>query len=71
VFRTAVKALELESERLQQEALFALADGLATGVTATIEGAARVNLACYEDALGCDFPEAAVALIEVLTGSST
>jgi uncharacterized protein (TIGR02444 family) len=67
-FRTKVKALELESERLEQEALFALADGLAMGDTTTIEGAARVNLASYEDALGCDFPEAAVTLIEVLTG---
>ncbi len=65
-FRARIKAIELESERLEQEALFALADGLATAVTATIEGAARVNLASYEDVLGCDFPEAAVTLIEVL-----
>lgn len=67
-FRAQVKSLELESERLEQEALFALADGLAMGDTTTIEGAARVNLASYEDALSCDFPEAAVTLIEVLTG---
>jgi hypothetical protein len=65
-FRARIKAIELESERLEQEALFALADGLATEVTATIEGAARVNLASYEDVLDCDFPEAAVKLIEVL-----
>lgn len=71
VFRTKVKALELESERLQQEALFALADGLSTEKSGTIEGAARVNMAAYEDVLGCAFPEAAVTLIEVLTDSST
>jgi uncharacterized protein (TIGR02444 family) len=65
-FRTRVKSLELESERLEQEALFALAEGLATNDTTTIEGAARVNLASYEDVLGCDFPEAAVTLIEAL-----
>src|SRR5579871_2216704 len=63
VFRTAVKALELESERLQQEALFALAAGLATENAATIEAAARANVAAYERVLGRTFTPAAVAAL--------
>ncbi len=65
-FRTRIKAVELESERLQQEALFALAGDLATEETATIEAAARVNLAAYQDVLGCDLTEATVTLIAAL-----
>lgn len=65
-FRTRIKAVELESERLQQEALFALAGGLTTDEAATIEEAARVNLAAYQDVLGCDLREAAVTLIAAL-----
>ncbi len=54
-FRTKVKALELESERLQQEALQALAPELATTIEATIEAAARANLAAYEHVIGRGF----------------
>jgi uncharacterized protein (TIGR02444 family) len=68
VFRARVKSLELASERLEQEALFALADGLATDDATTIDGAARVSLASYEDVSGCNFPAASVTLIEALTG---
>ncbi len=72
VFRTAVKALELESERLQQEALFALAAGLATENAATIDTAARANVAAYEHVLGRAFTAAAVAaLLGALTASPT
>jgi uncharacterized protein (TIGR02444 family) len=63
VFRTKVKALELESEQLQQEALFALAAGLATENAATIEAAARANVAAYERVLGRTFTPAAVAAL--------
>jgi uncharacterized protein (TIGR02444 family) len=45
LFRTKIKAVELESERLQQEALFALAAGLATEGAPTVEAAARANVA--------------------------
>jgi uncharacterized protein (TIGR02444 family) len=63
VFRTAVKALELESERLQQEALFALASGLATENAATIDTAARANVEAYEHVSGRTFTPAAVAAL--------
>jgi uncharacterized protein (TIGR02444 family) len=69
-FRTSVKAIELESERLQQEALFGLAAGLTTEDTATIDRAARTNIAAYEDVLGRHFTEAAATLIEALGGPS-
>jgi uncharacterized protein (TIGR02444 family) len=59
-FRTTIKALELESERLEQEALSALAAGLATEDTATVEAAARANVAAYERAVGRAFTPAAV-----------
>jgi uncharacterized protein (TIGR02444 family) len=59
-FRTAIKAIELESERLQQEALFALAAGLATEQAATTEAVARANVAAYEHALGRRLTPAAI-----------
>jgi uncharacterized protein (TIGR02444 family) len=62
-FRTAVKGLELESERLQQEALFALATRLATENAASIETAARANVSTYEQVLGRTFAPAAVATL--------
>jgi uncharacterized protein (TIGR02444 family) len=62
-FRTRIKAIELESERLQQEALFALAEGLATENAATIEAAAHVNVAAYEHALGRTLTPDAVATL--------
>jgi uncharacterized protein (TIGR02444 family) len=51
LFRTKIKAVELESERLQQEALFGLAAGLATEDVPTIEAAARANVAAYGHAM--------------------
>jgi uncharacterized protein (TIGR02444 family) len=66
-FRTAVKAIELESERLQQEALFALAAGLLTENAPTVEAAARANVAAYENELGRSFTTTAVtALLDAL-----
>jgi uncharacterized protein (TIGR02444 family) len=58
--RTAIKAIELESERLQQEALFALAAGLATENAGTVEAAARANVAACERVLGRAFTPAAI-----------
>src|ERR1700719_4572377 len=58
LFRTKIKAVELESERLQQEAMFALADGLATESAPTIEAAARANVAAYEHAVARTFTPA-------------
>ena len=63
VFRTRIKAIELESERLEQEALFGLASGLAAPAAPTVEAAARHNVAAYERAIGRSFPPAAVAVM--------
>ena len=70
-FRTAVKTIELEAERLQQEALFALAAGLATEQALTTEAAARANVASYERVLGRTFTTAAIdALLGALQDGS-
>jgi uncharacterized protein (TIGR02444 family) len=67
LFRTRIKAVELESERLQQEALFALAGELATDEATTVEAAARANVAAYEQALARTFtPEAVAVLLAAL-----
>jgi uncharacterized protein (TIGR02444 family) len=63
LFRTRIKAAELESERLQQEALHALAPDLATVVAASIEEAARTNVTAYEQAVGRAFTPAAVQVL--------
>lgn len=66
-FRTRIKAVELEAERLEQEALFELAGGLATEAAATVETAARANVAAYEQVLERALAPAAVdALLGVL-----
>jgi uncharacterized protein (TIGR02444 family) len=67
LFRTRIKAVELESERLQQEAMFALAAGLATENAATAEAAARANIAAYEHVLARAFaPQLVGALLGAL-----
>lgn len=54
-FRNRVKAVELEAERLQQEAMFALAP---LGAEASDPGdAARANIAAYEQILSKRFPQ--------------
>jgi hypothetical protein len=55
---------------LEQEALFALADGLATEDAATVEAAARANVAAYEHALGRALTPAAVATLLGALGAS-
>jgi uncharacterized protein (TIGR02444 family) len=59
-FRTRIKAIELESERLQQDAMAALGERLPTEAAASIEEAARANIAAYEAWLGRSFTPAAV-----------
>jgi uncharacterized protein (TIGR02444 family) len=67
LFRTRIKAVELEAERLQQEALFALAPSLTATQEPTVEAAARANVTAYERAAGHAFTPAAVdALIAAL-----
>jgi uncharacterized protein (TIGR02444 family) len=60
LFRTRIKAVELESERLQQEALHGLANGLPTLAASSVEDAAHANVEAYEQAVGRAFTPAAV-----------
>jgi uncharacterized protein (TIGR02444 family) len=66
-FRTTIKTIELEAERLQQEALFALAAALTTEQALTTKAAARANMAAYERVLGRAFTTAVIdALLAAL-----
>jgi len=68
LFRTRIKAVELEAERLQQEAIFALAPDLATTTAPTREAAARANVSVYELVLGRTLaPEPVDALLRTLS----
>jgi uncharacterized protein (TIGR02444 family) len=58
--RTKVKAVELEAERLQQEALYARSRSGPRGSAARPPAAARANLAAYESLLGAHFAKPAV-----------
>jgi uncharacterized protein (TIGR02444 family) len=60
LFRTKIKAIELESERLQQQAMYAMAAGLTSDTAPTAEAAARASIAAYESALGRPFTAAAI-----------
>jgi uncharacterized protein (TIGR02444 family) len=60
-FRIRIKAVELEAERLQQEAMFALAPA---GAEASDPAeAARANVAAYEQMLSVRFPPEAAAIL--------
>jgi uncharacterized protein (TIGR02444 family) len=59
-FRTKIKAVELEAERLQQEALYSRSRSAPLGSEAAPAGAARANLAAYEQVLAVRFPKAAL-----------
>ena len=60
-FRTSVKAVELEAERLQQEAMYALEPHVPPGEEAPSSAdAARANIAAYETMLEVQFPKSAV-----------
>lgn len=63
-YRTKVKGLELEAERLQQEALYDLAQVSRFGEpAASPEEAARANIATYQAVLERPFPDEAVAAV--------
>jgi uncharacterized protein (TIGR02444 family) len=70
LFRTRIKAVELEAERLQQEALHGLARADAFGdEVASAAQAARRNVAAYQHICSKPFPQTAVAtLLEALSG---
>ena len=61
LFRTKVKAVELEAERLQQEAMYELAGAMPWGQGASsLADAARGNIAAYEAMGGKAFPKPAI-----------
>jgi uncharacterized protein (TIGR02444 family) len=72
-FRTKVKAIELEAERLQQEALYGLTrSGPPLGSEAAPRTAVRANVAAYERVLEASFPKQAMnVLIRTFDTSNT
>ncbi|HVY56626.1 MAG TPA: TIGR02444 family protein [Xanthobacteraceae bacterium] len=61
LFRTRIKAMELEAERLEQGTLYDLSRREAPGdEVASPAEAARISLASYETLIGRRFPQAAV-----------
>jgi uncharacterized protein (TIGR02444 family) len=69
LFRTKIKAIELEAERLQQEAMHGLACPSLLGREASsLEEAARANVAAYAAMYGAAFPQPAIeTLLAALT----
>jgi uncharacterized protein (TIGR02444 family) len=63
-FRTRIKQIELEAERLQQESLYALAQSSELGQPAlSPEEAARDNVLAYQTMKGSSFPTAALGTV--------
>ncbi len=63
-FRTRIKAVELEAERLQQEAMYELAPAVPPGQeVSSSEDAARENLAAYAAMLEATFPQSAAGAL--------
>ncbi|MGC1779592.1 MAG: TIGR02444 family protein [Xanthobacteraceae bacterium] len=62
-FRNKVKAVELEAEQLQQEALYNFTKSGPLGTRAAPRNAARANVAAYAAAMGQNFPGGAVDLL--------
>jgi uncharacterized protein (TIGR02444 family) len=70
LFRTRIKAAELEAERLQQEAMYELARSALLGHDApSLADAARANVAAYAAMRGVAFPVTATeTLLAALSG---
>ena len=62
-FRTRIKAVELEAERLQQQTMYELAPSLKFELATSPLDAARGNVEAYQAANPRDFPPAAVETI--------
>ena len=62
-FRTKVKAIELDAERQQQEALYGVTRSGPLGRKSDPATAARANVAAYERVIGLSFPKPAVELL--------
>ena len=63
LLRTRIKAIELEAERLQQEALYAMVPNLAAEPAESVEAAARANVSVYEQAAARVFVPGAVEIL--------
>ena len=63
VFRTKIKAAELEAERLQQEAMCAMAAGMTAETAPSVAAAARASIAAYESVAVSPFTPAAVDIL--------
>jgi uncharacterized protein (TIGR02444 family) len=61
--RDRVKAVELEAEKLQQEALYAFTQTGPLGKPSEPPAAARGNVAAFERAMGASFPKASVDVL--------
>ena len=62
-FRTRIKGIELEAERLQQEALYDLAPSLKLAHASSPAEAARASLAAYQTICAKPFPSEAVETV--------
>ncbi|HEX4408135.1 MAG TPA: TIGR02444 family protein [Xanthobacteraceae bacterium] len=62
-FRNKVKAIELDAERLQQEALYEFTKSGPLGTPTSAVKAAQANIAAYQDALGVGFPKSATDIL--------
>lgn len=70
-FRTRIKTLELEGERLHQEAMYRIAQAAPMGVAAATGDAARANIAACARVMLCQFPDGAVqALLRAMDGET-
>jgi len=65
-FRTKLKAIELEAERLQQYALYELSQSAPLGKDAEPRAAAHGNVCAYEHIMGATFPR---DVVDVLLGA--
>jgi len=61
--RDKVKAVELEAEKLQQEALYAFTQSGPLGKPSEPPAAVRGNVAAFERAMGASFPKASVDVL--------
>jgi uncharacterized protein (TIGR02444 family) len=59
-FRTKIKAIELEAERLQQQTLYSASQSAPIGNSADSRTAAHGNVCAYEHIMGATFPRGAV-----------
>jgi uncharacterized protein (TIGR02444 family) len=62
-FRSKVKAIELDAERLQQQVLYVVTQSRSLGAEAAPAVAAQANIAAYERVLAVCFPKTSVDIL--------